>query len=557
MEQHSTQQSNSAPAVPARAKKGGSAAIKILFSLSGAAMTLLLSQSGSLLFIGAGVFLSLVACLIVAFRFDMPRRAFVDAKPLPLVLGAVLAIVVALLYRPVFAATVEEVFVPFLAASPLSSLAGATAAALPILVCVLALFALLVWFSLFCDQAVRFVQRWYASACRAERLYLLIGFVLVSAAIVLVYSRTTAFFSGAAYDVVYTSDSGNLISTSAYHQVNAYQNDIRQPLFAVFSMPFSVFSLLLSKLLFFVPNAYPIVIACVQAGLLLFSFTLLARVLGLSGTDRVLFLLLLALSYPTLLFFFTLEQYIFSVFWVIVLLYAWHEKTEHRTMLYVAATGSLLTSGVFVPLLFEEKGTKKAIRSLVSAGLVFFAVFVVFGRVPMLNRALQTARDLASFTGESVGFGARALQFFSFVSSCFARPAAGLDLITYSHPSYQMYAVAGINWAGVILLALSLVSAVLHRKEARMRVFSLWAGFSVALLLLVGWGSFENGMVLYTLYFSWAYAALLYALLGRIVPKNNTLRYFIAAALILLLMLINVSGMLDLFRFAVAYYPAA
>ena len=557
MEQLSTQPNDSAPAASARAKKGGSAAVKILFALSGAAMTLLLSQGGSLLFIGAGVFLSLIVCLIVAFRFDLPRRAFVSPKPLPLILGAVLAAAVALLYRPVFAATVEEVFVPFLAASPLVSLADAAGAALPIVVCVLALFALFVWFSLFADQAVQFVRRWNASACRAERLYLLIGFVLVSAVIALVYSRTTAFFSGAQYDVVYTTDSGNLISSSAFHQVNAYQNDIRQPLFAVFSMPFSVLALLLSKLLFFVPNAYPIVIACVQAGLLLFAFTLLARVLGLSGTDRVLFLLLLALSYPTLLFFFAIEQYIFSVFWVIVLVYTWHEKSEPRTMLYVAATGSLLTSGVFFPLLFEEKGAKKAIRSLVSAGLLFFVVFVVFGRVPMLNRTLQTARDLASFTGKSVGFGARALQFFSFVSSCFARPAAGLDLVTYPHPSYQMFAVGGINWAGVILLVLSLVSAVLHRKEARMRVFSLWAGFSVVLLLLVGWGSFETGMVLYTLYFSWAYMALLYALLGRLVPKNNTLRYCIAAAFILLLFCINLPGMFDLFRFAVAYYPVA
>jgi hypothetical protein len=543
--------------VSVRAKKSGSAAIKILFALSGAAMTLLLSQGGSLLFIGAGVFLSLVVCLIVAFRFDLPRRAFVSPKPLPLVLGVVLAAAVALLYRPVFTATVEEVIVPFLAASPLASLANAAGAVLPILVCVLALFALFVWFSLFADQAVRFVRRWSASSCRAERLYVLIGFVLVSAAIALVYSRTTAFFSGAEYDVVYTTDSGNLISTNAFHQVNAYQNDIRQPLFAVFSMPFSVLSVLLSKLLFFVPNAYPIVIACVQAGLLLFSFTLLARVLGLTGTDRVLFLLLLAVSYPTLLFFFTIEQYIFSGFWVIVLLYAWHENSERRTMLYVAATGSLLTSGVFFPLLFEEKGAKKAIRSLVSAGLLFFAVFVVFGRVPMLNRALQTARDLASFTGERVSVGARALQFFSFVSSCFARPAAGVDLATYSHASFQMLAANGINWLGLALIVLSLVSAILHRKDAPMRVFSLWAGFSVVLLLLVGWGSFENGMVLYTLYFSWANAALLYALLGRIARKNNALRYCIAAASILLLLCINLPGMLDLFRFAVAYYPVA
>ena len=87
-------------------------------------------------------------------------------------------------FRPVknirlaFFITLFFLFVPFLTASPLAALASAAGSALPILVCVLALFALFVWFSLFCDQALQFVQRWYASSCRAERLYLLIGFVL-------------------------------------------------------------------------------------------------------------------------------------------------------------------------------------------------------------------------------------------------------------------------------------------------------------------------------------------------------------------------------------------
>jgi len=545
------------PSVQAAAAKAGRVAWKLLLALSGAAMTLLLSQGGSVLFIGAGVLLSLAVCAVAAFRFRLPEAVLTKPKLLPLVLAVVLAVCVALLYRAEFGRTANEVIAAFLAASPLSAFAGAVRFALPTLASVLALFALYTWFYLLSDRAAAFARCWYARSDRTERLYLLVGFLLAAVAIALVFGCTNAFYGGGVpYDVVYTTDSANLMDTNAFFYVNAYENDIRQPLFAVFSMPFAVLALLMSRLLFFVPHAYPVALACVQALLMLFSFTLLARVLRLTGADKLLFLLLLSVSYPTLLFLFTMEQYVFSVFWVLVLLYLWCEEAEDRTLCYVAATGSLLTSGAFFPLLFTEKGAGGRVRSLLAAMLAFAGVFVVFGRVPLLNRAMQTARDIASFAGESVGFGARALQFLAFVSACFVRPAAGPDLTAYAHASYQMHAAAGVSWLGLALLLLAALSAALQLREKRVRVLALWAACSVLLLGVAGWGASENGMVLYTLYFFWAYAALLYTLLLRLLRRRNAARYALAAAGIGALAFFNVCGMTDLIRFAIAYYPA-
>jgi len=519
-------------------------------------MTLLLSQSGSLLFIGAGVLLSFAVCLIVAFRFSLPETVLRKPALPQLLLGAVFTGYAALLYRAEFAKTTNEVVASFLENAHLTQLANIARTALPTIACVTALFALFVWFYLFCDRAVEFFRRWLASSCRGERLYLLIGSLLAMAAIIVVYGKSTAFYGGGSpYDIVYTTDSGNLMDTNSFFYINAYENDIRQPLFAVFSMPFAVTAMLISKLLFFVPHAYPVALACVQAILLFFGYTLLARVLELTGADRVLFLLLLAAAYPTLLFLFTIEQYVFSVFWIFVLLYAWYEQRGNRAMLLAAATGSLLTSGVLFPLLFEEKGAKKRFHSILKAGLAFLAVFIIFARVPLLNRALQNARDIASFAGETVLFRDRAMQFFAFVSACFAQPAAAADLTTYAHASYQLLPATGIQWFGLVIFLLAAVSAVLQRREKNLRVFSLWAAFSVLLLLVVGWGSSENGMVLYTLYFFWAYAALLYTLLLRVCRRQNVLRYAVAAAGICAMICINTLGLLDLFRFAIQYYP--
>ena len=48
-----------------------------------------------------------------------------------------------------------------------------------------------------------------------------------------------------------------------------------------------------------------------------------------------------------------------------------------------------------------------------------------------------------------------------------------------------------------------------------------WVMFSVVILLVVGWGSSENGMILYALYFSWAFLVLIYQLVLAIAKKFN------------------------------------
>lgn len=527
-----------------------------ILALSGAAMTLLLSQGGSLLFIGGGVLLSLIVCTFVVFRYRLTTIVFHPFRPLPAILGAIIALSTAFLYRAEFAKTTNGVILAFINQSPLAALSGLVERALPTVVCILALYALFVWFYLFSNAAAAFVSRWVARSNRTERLFVLIGFLVSMVAVSVVYSQSNAFYgSSEPYDVVFTSDSSNLVKTNAFFYVNAYENDIRQPMFAVFSMPFAVVAMLLSRLLFFVPIAFPILLASIQALLLLFGFTLLSRVLRLTGIDQLLFLLLLAVSYPAMLFLFAAEQYVFSVFWILVLLYLWSEQSESRTMAYLAATGSLLTSGVFFPLLFAEKGVRNRICIFIKAMLAFVAVFIVFARVPMLNRALQTARDIASFTGDTVGFGTRAMQFFNFLESCFAPPAAGVDLTTFSHASYQLLAATSVNWFGVAILLIAAINTVLQWRDKAVRVSALWAGFSVLLLLVVGWGASENGMVLYTLYFFWAFAALLYTLVQRVVQRSPALRYAIVSAGIAALACVNILGMVDLIRFAITYYP--
>ena len=110
---------------------------------------------------------------------------------------------------------------------------------------------------------------------------------------------------------------------------------------------------------------------------------------------------------------------------------------------------------------------------------------------------------------------------------------------------------------GGVLLGLCLASLTLNRKKISARLAGAWIGFSVLLLLVIGWGSPENGMVLYSLYFSWAFFVLLFLLMDWIAEKGKmkllvpAVSCVAAAALIVC----NYHGMADLLAFATRYYP--
>ena len=530
---------------------------KVAFLVSGAAMALLFSSGGSLLFIGAGVLLALVLCALLAFRFRLAERFLPRVTLLPMGVAAMLTAYICYEYAVLFARSVDELIVSFLSASPLSTVAGVIGGVLPALVAVVASFALFLWLWWLVDSAADFFARWLRESDRTERVFLIAAWILLTAAVAIVYRSTTAFYGGAVnYDVVFTADSPQLVKSNAFFYVSAYENDIRQPLFGVFSMPFAAVAMLFSRLLFFVPDAFPIMLSAVQVLLLLFGFTLIVRMLNLRGAEKALFLCLLAASYPALLFSFAVEQYIFAVFWVLLLVYSWHEERRDSTLPFVAAAGSLLTSGVFFPLLLEKNKLRENVRRLLLAAFAFVVFFTLFGRVPMLNSTLDKLRDITSFSGSALPFGERLLQYLNFTATCFLRPAAAVDSATFAHVSYQLSPVVSANIAGIAVLVAAAAGAVLGFSKKIVRVAACWAAFSFLLLCIAGWGTSENGLVLYTLYFSWAFFVLIHELVARILSHSRAAKLILLAACLALFIIVNGAAMLQLIRFGVAYYPA-
>ena len=110
---------------------------------------------------------------------------------------------------------------------------------------------------------------------------------------------------------------------------------------------------------------------------------------------------------------------------------------------------------------------------------------------------------------------------------------------------------------GVIILLLVIVSAIVNREKRSSLLAAGWVAFSAVLLLGMGWGTSENGLILYALYFGWAFLVLLFQLVEKIAEKLN-MQFLVPVFSIgcaATLAVINIPAIMEMVRFAITNYP--
>jgi hypothetical protein len=154
--------------------------------------------------------------------------------------------------------------------------------------------------------------------------------------------------------------------------------------------------------------------AVLQGAFLALSLVLVVRLTGAKGAIKSLLLALFSLLYPTMLFLLNVEQYIFSVFWLILLVWMLAEGGERgKDTAWVAAAGSTLTSGIFL-LLLPERGT---VKEKIKQGALAVLQFARHDSARARGDGLSSAKafDFYEFAGEKLPFVARAMQYSAFV----------------------------------------------------------------------------------------------------------------------------------------------
>jgi hypothetical protein len=356
------------------------------------------------------------------------------------------------------------------------------------------------------------------------------------------------------FDAIYTFDTGSILERNTYANPAAPQNDLRQPLFGIFAMPFGLSAKLVS---YIIPSAcsYPVSINILQIILLFISMILLSRMLEAGKTTGIYFLLISEVTFPFMLFALNMEQYIFSVFWAVLLIYNSYTTRKVNSFLSVAATGSLLTSVLLIPPLMalnKEFGAiiKKGWKIFVS----FIAVFICGGMICIMYKFNWMLTHYETFIASDTGFAGKFRQFTHFIEYCFLAPCSQV-VSDGEKISCQICANGSYSITGMIILGLSVLSGILFRRRYMARISLYWTGFAFTLICIFGWGTAEDGTFLYSLYFFWAIAALLALLMDKILSGTRYVKHLVFCLLILFLMIYNIKHMLDVINFGIIYYP--
>lgn len=404
------------------------------------------------------------------------------------------------------------------------------------------------------------LKKFFSSFTKGEKTFLIVFSIITFFLTLTLYNITNVFYSpeSANYDVVYTSDSPYLYKTNAFLNPNSEENSpAKQPLFGIFAIPFALIASLLSKIFFFFPNAYPVFLTFVQIVLIGIMSIMLARMFKIKEGNKIYFHLFYICTFSSFIFMFTLEQYIISTFYLILLMYIYKNLKQGPNYSFIASAGTLTTSAIMLPFLSKSKTIKEWLLNAFKCFLAFMAVVIMFGQFYFIFDFIQGIfSNLNDFGGKDVTITDRLKQYFSFVKGIFISiegQVVSPDNNDYWYYQYLLKPINHFSKIGILILIACLVSLILNRKNKMAQVSFGWIIFSFILIVFVGYGTAENGVNLYSLYFSWAFIGLIYLLIDKII-KNDMLKKIIIACLCLLMVIINIPEFINIINFGIQYY---
>lgn len=378
---------------------------------------------------------------------------------------------------------------------------------------------------------------------------------------VAIFLQTNTFYdTPIKYDIIYTSDTSALVSSNVYLTLTNPENDLRQPLFAVFAAPFAGIPYLIAKLFGLSATIHAILTNSVQLILLFAANLMLAKLIANTATKRICVMVFLCCTYTQLLFTLMMEQYIVAYFWLMLCLYLILKSPHPSRMALWGAGGTLLTSMILLPLVPKKhpfKQFKEWVSDCVKVGVSFVAVMLVFNRFDVFASLGDKVTALNRFTGKNLTMVDKLEQYSHFVKTCFVAPPATVTPDIHGQMTWKLLEQNSFCIIGLLLIGLALFGALLNLKNPTTLLALSWTGFSVVMLVILGWGTKENGLNLYALYFGWAFFVLLYQLVDKLgtVAHFKALVPLVTLSAAAFLLLINMQGMSDLLQFAFTYYP--
>lgn len=405
------------------------------------------------------------------------------------------------------------------------------------------------------------IINFFKSLTKNEKRFLIfysIGMLIIT---IILYNLTGVFYfaEGKFYDILYTTDSSAIFSTNVFININAIENVAsRQPLFGVFSVPFGLVSYIFSKIFFMVPNSYAVFLTWIQIILVGFMMVMLARLLNIKDKSKIFFYLFFLCCYSTIIFLFTLEQYIISTFYLILAIYVYFNMKKGVNYPLAMSAGCITTSAWFFPLVSKDRKIKTWLLNALKCLLFFFIIAILSGQFYFIFDFFDSIlNDAQRFGGDNVEFLDKLRMFLGFVKSIFiALPGRIIDSehSTYLYEQYLLEPIYHFSKFAILILFICFISFILNWKNKFAKVSFSFIIFSVILILIAGYGTAENGTNLYSFYFGWAFISLIYMFIDRVI-SNEKFKNILIIILCIIMLILNIIAFVNIIKFGLLYYP--
>ena len=254
-----------------------------------------------------------------------------------------------------------------------------------------------------------------------------------------------------------------------------------------------------------------------------------------------------------------MEQYIMAVFYLLCFAFQFCCRDRRDRLTLMGAGGTLLTSLILLPVMSRRNPVKDFrdwYGDMLNRGLEFILALLAFCRLDIILGIATSLIVLGEFSGAGLNALDKLRQFSVFLGSCVLAPQSEAVVNSSGYLSWQLVSPAAFAPLGICVAVLCLLGFWFSRKDRAAQMAAFWLAFSFVVLVGMGWGTMENGLILYSLYFGWAVLLLLFRLAQALTAGLPRLRPVLYALCLAVLAWQNLPAMARLLSFAIQNYPA-
>ena len=361
------------------------------------------------------------------------------------------------------------------------------------------------------------------------------------------------------YDSLFSFDVGSHTSCNFYLNCHDAENDIRHFLLTFSMAPFALIPYAISKVLWFVPNIYMLLLSFVQIFVMVYS---VLRMILLFidkenfGLMQICIYLFCVITSTVVINMLAVEKFAYAMFFIIETVALSYENKKEKWIMFILALSSLTTNIFLLPiLLFTEKKTwKEYFLTAIKIGFMYLVLIMITGQFNLVLNSYTSWDKIKVFAGvnQEYTFVEKLMQVFIFIANTIFVPKGYIEGILYRQiePSFDFMCIIGI-----VIFIFAVIGFILNRKDKFAKICVYWLGFMLFLLIVVGWGSALNEMFIYSSIFAWSIIYLLYKFIASVV-RRKTLIKILLFILIITVLSYNICEIITIMKFSMKYYPS-